>query len=215
MRLCLSPSGISLFLDCPRCFWLAKIKKIKRPETIFPSLPSGMDIVLKKHFDSHRESNSMPPEMKGFAGHLFQDLEKLNMWRNNFKGLRYYDESFDITLMGALDDLFVTDNGKYAPLDFKTRGFPLKEDTSEHYQDQMNIYSFLLEKNKLPSAGFAILLFYHPIKVNKAHNIEFHPEAVKISTNPNTAEKLFHEACECLKGKEPQPSKECGFCGWK
>jgi len=30
-------------------------KGIKRPEGVFPSLPSGMDIILKKHFDTFRD----------------------------------------------------------------------------------------------------------------------------------------------------------------
>ena len=32
-------------LECPRCFWLQIVKNIKRPQGIFPSLPSGMDQV--------------------------------------------------------------------------------------------------------------------------------------------------------------------------
>jgi len=38
-------------LECPRCFWLQIVKNIKRPAGIFPSLPSGMDKILKVHFD--------------------------------------------------------------------------------------------------------------------------------------------------------------------
>jgi len=46
-----SPSSLSLLKDCPRCFWLKFNKNITRPESIFPSLPSGMDKILKEHFD--------------------------------------------------------------------------------------------------------------------------------------------------------------------
>ena len=46
-----SPSSLSLLKDCPRCFWLKFNKDIKRPDSIFPSLPSGMDKILKVHFD--------------------------------------------------------------------------------------------------------------------------------------------------------------------
>jgi len=47
----ISPSTINLMLECPRCFWLQIVKNIKRPAGIFPSLPSGMDKILKVHFD--------------------------------------------------------------------------------------------------------------------------------------------------------------------
>ncbi|UCC91801.1 MAG: PD-(D/E)XK nuclease family protein, partial [Candidatus Aenigmatarchaeota archaeon] len=152
----LSPSTISLFLDCPRCFWLHVKMQVRRPSYAFPSLPSGMDIVLKKHFDRHRTDDSIPEELEGkFEGRLFKEAEKLKIWRDNRQGLRYKDEESGVALMGAIDDLFVTKDGLYAPLDFKTRGFPRKEKTHEYYQHQMDIYSFLLGKNSLPPADFA------------------------------------------------------------
>lgn len=43
----LSPSTISLFMECPRCFWLQFNKNIHRSRDIFPSLPGGMDGVIK------------------------------------------------------------------------------------------------------------------------------------------------------------------------
>lgn len=184
---------------------------------VFPSLPSGMDRVLKEHFDSHRKQGIRPAEISDeIKGDLFQDLEKLDVWRNNFKGLRYTDPKSGMVLMGALDDLFVTSDGKYVPLDFKTRGFPLKENTHEHYQNQMDIYSFLLEQNGMESAGFAILIFYHPKSVDKECNVDFQPDLVKVKTNPGSGKKLFLRATDCLlSGKEPEAGEDCPFCNWK
>src|SRR3989344_3937655 len=60
----LSPStGLNLFRDCPRCFWLHYNKNVHRPRGIFPSLPGGMDLVLKDYFDQFR--GSLPPELEG------------------------------------------------------------------------------------------------------------------------------------------------------
>ena len=211
----LSPSTLSLFDDCPRCFWLHVNRKIKRPSGPFPSLPSGMDIVLKRHFDQHRKDGSVPEELDGkVKGHLFRDIEKLKVWRNNFRGLRYFHENSGVLLMGALDDLFVTSEGKYAPLDFKTRGFPRKENTHEFYRNQMNIYSFLLEKNGLKPADFAILVFYHPTGVDENHNVIFDPDPMKIKVDRKAGERLFLNALECLRGEEPEPSEDCEFCQW-
>lgn len=215
MEVKLSPSSIRLFLDCPRCFWLQINKKIRRPSGGFPTLPSGMDKILKEHFDSHRSSNTSPEELDWkFEGHLFKDIEKLNEWRNNFKGLRFRDEETGAVLMGALDDLFVTKDGKYAPLDFKTRGYPRKDDTHEHYQHQMDIYSFLLQKNGLPPAGFAILIFYHPIGVNKSHDVVFDPDPIKVKTDPERGERIFRDAVKCLEDDIPESDKQCEFCRW-
>lgn len=60
----LSPSSLNLFKECPRCFWLAQHKVWKRPEGIFPSLPSGMDGVLKIHFDNFMARGVLPPEIQ-------------------------------------------------------------------------------------------------------------------------------------------------------
>lgn len=210
----LSPtSSIALFLECPRCFWLDKVKGIARPRGIFPSLPGGMDRVLKEHFDGHRAKKTMPPELDGFSGSLYGDIQRLDIWRDQFQGLQFHDPC-GITLKGAIDDLFVTTEGLYAPIDFKTRGSPIKENTHEFNRNQMDIYSLLLEKNGLKPAGFAILLYYSPRKVNASHNIEFHAEPVKIHTSTENALKVFRGACEVLKGGEPAPGKNCGFCGW-
>jgi CRISPR/Cas system-associated exonuclease Cas4 (RecB family) len=211
----LSPSTISLFMECPRCFWLSFNRGIKRPATIFPSLPAGMDLVLKKHFDRHRLDRSLPEELdRKFEGRLFGDAEKLEAWRSGYKGLRYVDAKTGAILMGALDDLFVTSDGKYAPLDFKTRGSPRKDNTHCYYQHQMDIYSFLLEKNSLPAADFAILLFFHPTGVDERHNVIFDADPVKLPVDRARGEKLFLDAVACLAGPEPKPSNECGFCEW-
>jgi hypothetical protein len=209
----LSPTSLSLYLDCPRCFWLEKVRKIRRPGGPFPSLPAGMDLVLKGHFDRHRKNKTTPRVLEGFPGRLYPDIEKLAGWRNNFRGLQY-SPAPDVTLRGALDDLWVTSRGLYAPLDFKTRGYPRKEDTHEHYRLQMNCYALLLEKNQMKSAGFAILLFYHPLSVNREHHVEFRAEPIRIPTSPKEAEKVLRKAVSCLRGKEPKQSKECGFCNW-
>ncbi len=227
MEIRLSPSALSLFTECPRCFWLKTRMKIRRPSTIFPSLPGGMDRILKKHFDAHRRDSALPRELaglrtiKGIEGSLFSDMEKLKDWRNNFRGLRYTDPETGATLMGALDDLFVTKKDRYAPLDFKTRGYPLKEDTHTHYQDQMDIYSFLLEKNSLPPADFAILVFYYPDRINEHsenrenRDVTFDSEVKVIPTSPSSAKDLFHRAVKTLQSPAPpEPSKDCEFCRW-
>jgi len=214
MNITLSPFTLSLFLECPRCFWLHVNKGIKRPSFVFPSLPSGMDSILKKHFDEHRRNESLPEELDGFEGHLFRDAMKLKKWRSNAHGLRFMDERTGVTLMGAIDDLFVTSEGKYAPIDFKTRGFPRKENTHEHYQYQMDVYSYLLEKNSLEPADFAILIFYHPVGVDEKHNVTFDPDPVKVPVDRRKGEKIFRDAVHCLMGDKPEPSKNCEFCRW-
>ena len=158
----LSPSSLNLMHECQRCFWLTQHKVWSRPASVFPSLPSGMDSILKKHFDKFCEKGLLPPELcdnkecKGCK--LFDDVELLNTWRSNFKGISYSDKEGNI-LHGAVDNLLVKGK-KIIVLDYKTRGFPVKEDTHEHYVPQMEIYNFLLRENGYSTEDYFFLLFY-------------------------------------------------------
>jgi len=208
-----SPSSLSLLKECPRCFWLHFNKDIKRPEGIFPSLPSGMDRILKQHFDSFMEKDEMPPELEELKDcKLFNNKELLEEWRNNRKGIIWEDKNGNI-LKGAVDNILVKGE-KLIVLDYKTRGYPLKEDTAEHYQDQLDIYNFLLRKNNYKTEDYAYLLFYHPEKVNEKGNVIFNKDLIKMKTDVKNAEKIFNEALKVLEGEMPEPNKECGFCKW-
>src|SRR3989338_1074004 len=207
----LSPSTLNLLKECPRCFWLQFNKGIKRPETIFPSLPSGMDNILKTHFDSFMEKVQLPPELCNSECKdlkLFNDKELLKVWRSNFKGIKTEDKEGNI-LRGAVDNILAKGD-KLIVLDYKTRGFPLKEDTAEHYQDQLDIYNFLLRKNSYKTEDYSYLLFYHPKEVTKEGNVIFNTDLVKMEINIKNAEKIFKEAVKLLNGD--CPSKTCEWC---
>ena len=103
---------------------------------------------------------------------------------------------------------------KLVVLDYKTRGFPVKEDTSWHYQDQMNIYNLLLRRNNHKTENYAYLLFYHPNKVDSDGDVLFNTDLVKLKVSVNDAEKLFRKALEVLGEDVPDSGEECGFCEW-
>src|SRR3989344_6997509 len=153
----LSPSTISLFMECPRCFWLQFNKNIHRPRGIFPSLPGGMDGVIKKYYDSYRRQGRLPPEVNGkLTGKLLDDEKLLKSWQSNWEGIKYFDKDLNALMKGVLDDCLV-DGDIYIPLDYKTRGYDLKEDSTSYYQHQLDIYCYLLDKNGYKTANYAYL----------------------------------------------------------
>lgn len=211
----LSPSSLSLMKDCPRCFWLTQHKVWKRPSGIFPSLPSGMDSILKRHFDKFMEKGTLPPEICDHEHckdlKLFDDKEKLRVWRSNLKGISWTDKEGNI-LRGAVDNMLI--NGKkLVVLDYKTRGYPCKEDTHEHYKDQLDIYTFLLRKNGYKTEDFAFLLFYHPKEVLETGEVIFHTDLKKISINLKNAGGIFDKAIKLLN--DECPDKCCEWCEGK
>lgn len=210
----LSPSSLHLLKDCPRCFWLHFNKKIRRPATIFPSLPSGMDKVLKEHFDYFKKQVKLPPELENLKGvKIFDDEELLKIWQNNRKGIQWTDKEGNV-LRGAIDIALLQKDNKLIVLDFKTRGFPVKEDTHLHYKDQLDIYNYLLRKNGHQTEDYSYLLFYHPEQVNPNGDVVFHKHLVKMEVSLKNAEKIFTNALKVLGGEMPLSSEECRFCKW-
>ncbi|MDE1762325.1 MAG: PD-(D/E)XK nuclease family protein [Candidatus Micrarchaeota archaeon] len=191
------------------------MKGIKRPDGIFPSLPSGIDSVLKKHFDRFRKEGKLPPELvrHKVKARLFDDMKLLDVWRNNRKGIQWKDPKSGILLRGAVDEM-LEDDGTLIVLDFKTRGFPLKEDTAGHYQNQIDIYNFLLQKNGYKTANYGYLLFFHPKEVNDSHSFLFQTDLVDCKIGVKNAERLFDSAVEALSGKMPNSDENCEYCRW-
>ncbi|OGY20771.1 MAG: hypothetical protein A3A65_01185 [Candidatus Chisholmbacteria bacterium RIFCSPLOWO2_01_FULL_49_14] len=207
-----SPSGISYLRECPRCLWLYYREGVSRPKGIFPSLPSGMDEVLKKYFDAYRLRGELPPELKGkITDALYPDFTKLKKMRQIFHGLVAEFPELDMRLKGAIDELLVNKQGQHVVFDFKTRGYPVKADTHEHYQDQVNLYALLLEKNNLPPADYGYLFFIHPTEyaVCKA---TFHPQIVKMNSDWRQGMNILQEVKSLLEGPEPQAHSSCAYC---
>jgi len=208
----LSPSALNLMKECPRCFWLHQNKVWKRPSGIFPSLPSGMDKILKIHFDKFMEKGQLPPELCENGDctdmKIFEDKEKMKIWQSNFKGIQFLDKDGNM-LRGAVDNILVKGK-KLIVLDYKTRGYPLKEDTAQHYQNQLDTYNFLLRKNDYKTEDYGFLLFYVPREVMATGEIIFDTELVKMKTDVDSAEKIWKKAIKLLNSDCPKDS--CEWC---
>lgn len=211
----ISPSLIGMLLECPRCLWLHFREGVKRPSGPFPSLPGGMDGTFKAYFDEHRAAGTLPPEIDGkVEGKLFTDRSKLDVWRNNWKGLRTEFPEYGLELKGAIDDLLVAKDGRFMPFDFKTRGYPTKEDTHKHYQHQLDLYALLLENHGMPPSDTGYLLFFWPTAYALGA-AQFATDVVKMSVDPDRGEQVLQKTHAILKGDTPQAHAECAFCEYR
>lgn len=211
----LSPSKLNVFRECPRCFWLDKVKGIERPRGIFPSLPGGMDRIIKMYFDGLRSSGALPKELEGNLPKgvtLYPDQEQLDRWRNWRTGLEYQGQDGS-KLSGALDDLLVMDD-RYLPFDYKTKGSVTSEDDAiKYYQNQLDCYALLLQENGLPVADYGVLLYYSPKQVNDSGIVAFENQCLKIPIDTERARQVFREAVAVVKGPLP-PTNNCKYCAW-
>jgi hypothetical protein len=213
----LSPNSLNLYLECPHCFWLDKKQGIKRPPPYPYALNAAVDLLLKEEFDKYRKKKELHPLLVAYniPAKLFPNQELLNEWRNNFKGIRYYDAELDATLFGAVDDILEFTDGKLAPLDYKSTGSKVAT-VYDRFQLQMDVYTFLLEKNGYKTVRKGCLAFYVVDKENGfADRLPFKKEIHMIDTDPSYVPGIFKEAVELLRKDTPPPhNQDCKFGQW-
>ena len=217
MPIQLSPNSLNLFLECPHCFWLDKKKGIKRPQPYPYALNAAVDVLLKEEFDTNRAKGEVHPLILDhkIPAKLFPDQKLLDQWRNNFEGLRYYDAGLGATLFGAVDDVLEFEGGKLAPLDYKSTGSSVPT-IYDRFQIQMDVYTYLLEKNGYQVTKKGYLAFYIVDKTNGfVDRLPFRKELHEISTDPSDVPQLFTDAVETLKRPLPPPhSQDCQYQAW-
>lgn len=212
----LSNSSLSVFCDCPRCFFLDKKLGIPRPRGIFSSLPGGIDKILKEQMDANR--GKLPemlrvPETAGYV--LFDDpalMKKYRHWKSS--PLKYTDAAGNV-LVGALDDLLHSPTaGLFAAHDWKTKGSePNQAYCEQYYQRQIDIYTLLGQAGGLKMADFGTLGYFWPI--GTLSGIRFLTKTFVLKANPEAAKKSFNDAIACLNSYLTPPAKfGCEYCSY-
>jgi hypothetical protein len=203
----LSATTLKLFQECPRCFWVHVNQKVERPRGPFPSLPSGIDRVLRAYFDGYRTQGGLPPLLEGrLAGTL--STHPLNLGFN--------DPATGARLWGKLDDCVILPDRRLCPLDHKTRA-SAPDDVSytlQYYKFQMDVYTLLLERNGHPTSRTAYVIYYFPLNGVLHDGFPFGIAIHEIETHPDEAYRVFAAACACLAGELPPPAPACAYCQW-
>jgi len=213
----LSPNSLNLYYECPLCFWLDKRMRIRRPQPYPYALNAAVDVLLKEEFDKYRKKGELHPLLaaNNIPAKLFPNQKLLDEWRNNFKGIRYYDPTLDATLFGAVDDILEFSDGRLAPLDYKSTGSKVPT-VYDRFQLQMDIYTYLLEKNGYKTIKKGCLAFYIVDKENGFEDkLPFKKEIHMIDTDSSYIQNLFEEAANLLRGPEPvSHSADCQYGKW-
>lgn len=213
----LSPNSLNLFSECPLCFWLEKKLGIKRPPPYPYALNSAVDMLLKEEFDGYRAKGELHPLFieNNIPAKLFPNQQLLNKWRSNFDGIRYYDKELDATLFGAVDDILEFSGGKLAPLDYKSTG-SAAANIYDRFRLQMDIYTYLLEKNNFTTPRKGYLAFYIVDKKDGfGGRLPFRKELKEIEVDVSYIPELFEKAVALLRSDiPPKHSKDCKFGQW-
>lgn len=219
-KVVLSFTRLSLFLECPRCFYREVVFRNKRPQGFSPSIALGMDKICKEYGDRlRRDEVEEPKALTPLWGewNVFQDQAQLDVWRNWKQGLRYQIPKENFEVVGALDECLISraDPRLLMPLDFKSRGFPLKPDTHERYALQLDLYKFLLEQAGWKVANYGALVFFRPKYMHEGcGKVEFESTLIQVSLDTARAMRVVESAIKCLKGKIPPRTEKCEYCEW-
>lgn len=212
----LSPSRINLYAECGRCFWLHVNEGVRRPSGPFPSLPGGMDSVIKQHFDRYRGGDELPPELVGEVDcRLVGDMDFVERCRDWRREPRYTDPETGAVLRGGIDDLLETPDGSLVVLDYKTRGYPPGDAVPGYYGRQVGLYNLLLRENGYSTADHGYLLYYYPGRVEGSGEFRFETEVHRVGVDVGGLRELFRSAVDVARGSMPRPAEDCDFCRYR
>lgn len=211
----LSRSSLKLFQDCPRCFWLDLHHKIKRPPSLPYTLSSAVDFLVKQEFDKYRHQGTLPPifAQHSFKAKLFND-PRLATWRENFKGIQYFDEDLNAMLYGAVDDVLEFPDKSLAVIDYKSSG-SREIRIYDDYQKQMDIYSWLLDRNGFATHPEAYFVFYQVDKSGGgfANALPFIEQLKAVKVDKSWVGDVFEQAVMVARrDTPPEIETMCPHC---
>ncbi len=216
----ISRSGLKLFLECPRCFWLDVHHKIKRPPGYPYTLSAAVDYLVKQEFDKYRAKGTLPPvfaKADALAGQAkLYPGEELSTWRNNFKGISYTDPHLNATLYGAVDDVLEFSDGSLAVVDYKSSGS--REITIyDDYKKQMDTYNWILDAMGHQTYPQAYFVFYQVDKTGGGFQnvLPFAESLHAVKVDISWVGLAFERAITTARREAtPAPSPECVHCNY-
>ncbi|MCM8787939.1 MAG: PD-(D/E)XK nuclease family protein [Candidatus Omnitrophica bacterium] len=217
----ISRSKIELFIDCPRCFWLEMKYNIERPKDFAGGwIGQKYDPIIKNEFDAHRQNSTKPEKLEELGLDLFNDLERLKIWRG--KGIEFYHPKHNFVYWGKIDELLIDKKSNLIPFDIKTtlsKNFQIHES----YKRQLEIYGYLLLKNGEQVANYGA---FYVIKIdtiketkNSKNNEILISEERDIVLVEDLNYEKYDEILENLKEvyyseTPPAPNPTCQFCNY-
>lgn len=219
----LSRTGIDLFVNCPRCFYLEKRLGIKRPPGFPFTLNSAVDTLLKKEFDIHRAAHTKHPLMEKYGIDAVPvDHRELPQWRHNFTGIRFLHQSTNLLIYGAIDDLWQNPAGEYIVVDYKStsKGEPitkLDKEWHEGYKRQMEVYQWLLRRNGHLVSSIGYFVYCNGQTDRKAFDgkLEFDVTIIPYTGKDDWIEPTVEKIHDCLTGETiPPAAPDCDYCAY-
>ena len=219
----LSRSKIDLFVECPRCFYIDRRLGTGRPPGYPFSLNSAVDALLKKEFDTHRAAQSAHPLMDAYGIDAVPfKHEKIDEWRENFKGVQFLHEPTNFIVTGAVDDVWINPQKELIVVDYKAtavnKEVTLEDEWKDGYKRQMEIYQWLLRQNGFTVNDTGYFVYANGSTENEAFDkkLEFDVTLLPYTGNDDWVENTLIEIHKCLNsGEVPKVGEGCDYCSYR
>lgn len=223
----ISRSKIELFTQCTLCFWLEAVKGIKRPSSPPFRINSAIDELFKKEFDVHRKAKTPHPIMKDNKVEAVPfEHEDLDAWRHNFTGVSALHEPSNLAVFGAIDDVWVKEDGELIVVDYKATAkaseVNIDSDWQITYKRQMEVYQWLLRQNGFTVSDTGYFVYTNGrLDLDGFDNrLEFTTKLIPYTGDDSWIEETLLNMKKCLDG-ELKPTVgvavmggSCEHCGY-
>ena len=218
-----SRSGIDLFVQCQRCFYIDKRLGTARPPGFPFSLNSAVDTLLKKEFDAHRAKGSAHPLMKKYGIDAVPYAhDELNAWRDSLRrGIQYLHPATNLLIRGGVDDVWVNGKGELHIVDYKatskTQEVNLDAAWQDGYKRQMEIYQWLFRKNNFKVSSTGYFVYCNGMTDREAFDakLEFDIKVIPYVGNDDWIEETIKNLHKCLLSETlPEKSVDCDYCAY-
>lgn len=216
-----SRSGIELYIECPRCFYLNHRRGIRRPSGPPFNINSLVDRLLKKEFDVHRSNGSTHPLLYQYdiKAVPFQHPQ-IDEWRENFKGVQVHHEPTNLIVTGAVDDLWINPAGEIIVVDYKATAkageVNIDADWQMAYKRQMEVYQWLVRRQGLTVSDTGYFVYCNGQDAEAFDGrIEFAVKLLPYTGSDDWVEDVLGALKGCLLSDEiPNKPPDCEFCGY-
>ncbi len=223
----ISRSKIELFAQCPRCFWLDVRHKIVRPSGPPFNINKAIDDLFKKEFDEYRLKGQPHPLMTDNRIKAIPFAHaNLDTWRMNFTGVEAVHKPTNLHIFGAVDDVWVNDEGELIVVDYKATAKPTEVSIDSgwqvSYKRQLEVYQWLLRQNefKVQSVGYFV---YTNCRLDLAgfnDHLEFKTKVIPYTGDDSWIEPTLVKIKKCMDSNEMPPvgssamGGECEYCAY-
>ena len=220
----LSRSKIGLFMECPRCFYIDNKLGTARPPGFPFNLNSAVDALLKKEFDIHRNGKTAHPLMEQYGVDAVPyQHPKMDIWRENFKGIDYQHSPTGFTVSGAIDDVWVSPVGELMIVDYKSTSKDekieaLDKEWHDGYKRQMEVYQWLFRRNGFKVSNTGYFVYANASKDKKAFDgqLEFEATLVPHIGDDSWVEPTLLKIKTCLDSDGlPEVGEGCDYCQYR